>query len=96
MAVICPRCHHELQIGDFPFCKGSPADHLQPKLVVVDDGIPGGILIHNAICHPDGSPKRYDSKSEIRKACEAQGWAPMVRHVGTAGSDKNPHTTRWI
>jgi len=61
------------------------------------DDIPGGILIHNAICNPDGTPKRYYSKSEIHKAAAKAGYYNHVEHVPSPGSDKNRfgHTTRW-
>lgn len=38
------------------------------------DDIPGGIEIRHAICNPDGTPKRYYSKSAIREAAAAAGW----------------------
>ena len=60
------------------------------------DDIPGGLLIKHGICNPDGSPKRYYSKTEIQKAARAAGltWG-AVEHVPDRGSDKNKHTTRW-
>lgn len=24
---LCPRCGHGIQLGEWPFCKGDPADH---------------------------------------------------------------------
>ena len=63
--VICEKCGTELHIGDFPFCHGDPEAHVQAVNGVIRDDIPGGILIKNAICHPDGSPKRYYSLSDI-------------------------------
>jgi hypothetical protein len=41
---------------------------------VVSDGIPGGVLIPHAICNPDGSPKRYDSKTDIKRALNKAGY----------------------
>jgi len=41
---------------------------------VVSDGIPGGQYIPHAICNPDGSPKRYDSKTDIKRALNKAGW----------------------
>lgn len=65
---------------------------------VIADDIPGGVLIENAICHPDGTPKRYYSKSEIEKAARAAGWTPTGnKHCPMPGSDKakDGMTTRW-
>jgi hypothetical protein len=41
---------------------------------VAADDIPGGLEVKHAICHPDGTPRKFYSKSEIRKAARAAGW----------------------
>ena len=41
---------------------------------VIPDDIPGGIDIRNAVCNPDGSPRRFYSKSAIRQAARDAGW----------------------
>lgn len=68
--------------------------------IVVDDNIPGGIMIEHGICNADGTPRRYDSKTEIRVAAKAAGWVwggdDGTRHIGVRGSDKSPHTQRFI
>lgn len=62
------------------------------------DDIPGGLLIKHGLCNPDGTPKRYDTHSSIRKAAEAAGYTNYVTHTGDhiKGSDKSKHTVRWI
>lgn len=60
------------------------------------DDIPGGMLIHHGICNPDGSPKRYYSKSEIARAAKQAGLHNHVEHLPEKGSDKSKHTTRWV
>jgi hypothetical protein len=92
----CERCGHELQVGDYPFCKGSPAGHVGGIFGVIGDDIPGGVLIKHAICNADGSPKRYYSRSEITRTAKAAGYSNHVEHIGSKGSDKSPHTTRWV
>jgi hypothetical protein len=42
---------------------------------IVPDGIPGGKLIPHAICNPDGSPKRYYSNTEIKRALNKAGYS---------------------
>jgi hypothetical protein len=37
----------------------------------------------------------FHSKSEHRAAMKLHGLQQLDRHVGTQGSDKSPHTTRW-
>lgn len=63
---------------------------------VVQDSIPGGVEIQHGLCNDDGTPRRYDSKSDILRECRARGLEPMVRHVAARpDSDASPHTTRW-
>jgi hypothetical protein len=63
---------------------------------VVDDSIPGGMEIKNALCNPDGTPRRFDSHSDIKRAAAEAGWTNVVEHIPMRGSDKSPHTTRWV
>ncbi len=63
---------------------------------VIDDSIPGGYLVRHGICWPDGSPRRYDSKSEMARQAKRQGLTNAVEHIGSPGSDKNKNTSRWI
>ena len=62
---------------------------------VRDDLIPGGVLITNGLCWPDGSPRRFDSKLEMQRAAKDAGLENTVRHMPLKGSDKAPHTKRW-
>lgn len=71
--MICEDCGHELHVGDFPFCKGSPADHTNSRFGVIGDDIPGGLDVKHGVCWPDGTPRRFYSKSEIRKAASDAG-----------------------
>ena len=59
---------------------------------VVADSIPGGLLIENL----HSQPKRYYSRSELKRDMDAKGVEHRVRHVGAPGSDKSIHTQRWI
>ena len=66
---------------------------------VIGDDIPGGVLIKHGICNEDGSARRYYSKTEIRQAAAAKGlsWGgDHTVHVPQRGSDKSPHTSRWV
>ena len=69
----CEKCGHDIQIGDYPFCKGSVADHGVSHVGVAGDDIPGGLEVKHGICWPDGTPRRFYSKSEIRKTAADAG-----------------------
>jgi hypothetical protein len=60
------------------------------------DDIPGGVLIKNGLCHPDGSPRKYYSKSEMAREAARRGLTNHVEHIPSRGSDKNPNTQRWV
>lgn len=62
---------------------------------VFDDSIPGGVMMENAICNLDGTPKRYDSHSDIKRAYKAAGLEPIDEHRPMKGSDKGKMTTNW-
>lgn len=54
------------------------------------------IYAQNGICNPDGSPRRFTSKSDMAKEAARRGLTNHVEHMPPKGSDKSPHTTRWI
>ena len=62
---------------------------------VVPDAIPGGVEIRNGICHDDGSPRKFYSRSEMARAAKEKGVVNLVEHIGARGSDKSKHTVRW-
>ena len=91
----CDSCGGEIRLGDWPMCNGNPEKHRPAAGVVIQDSIEGGELYYHGICNPDGSPKRYYSRSEIRQAEKERGVENVVRHVPLPGTDKSPYTTDW-
>lgn len=77
---------------------GAPTERvwMQHASAVIGDDIPGGVLIEHGICNPDGTPRKYYSKSEMRREAVRRGYENHVVHIGERGSDKSPHTSRWI
>ena len=61
----CEKCGAVLQIGDFPFCP-----HGRYTGTAIGDDIPGGVMVEHGLCHADGSPRRFDSKSEMARAAK--------------------------
>lgn len=70
MTTTCHKCGHEIRMAEFPFCPHGASHHFS----ITRDEIPGGLLVPHAICHPDGTPKRYDSMADIRRALAAKGY----------------------
>ena len=50
----------------------------RPAHAVRPDDIPGGLVIEHGLCHDDGTPRTYYSRSEIRQACVARGLTPWT------------------
>lgn len=71
MTTICEKCHQEIQIGGWPFCPHPPSK----TFYINSDEIPGGLEVKNGICNPDGTPRKYYSKSEIERAAYDAGWS---------------------
>ena len=86
--VICSKCGAQLHVGDFPFCHGNPSEHSRSSPGVVGDDIPGGILIKHAVCNPDGSPRRFYSKSDIKRAANEVGYT-------ITGDTPKPYRVSW-
>lgn len=85
-----PRC---------PFCRanervGRVEGRASASAAVIGDEC--DVVIRHGICNPDGTPKRYTSKSDMRQAARALGLENRVEHVPLPGTDKSPHTSRWI
>lgn len=54
------------------------------------------ITVKHGLCNPDGTPRRYTSKVEMRREAAKRGLVSHVEHVGGKGTDKSKHTTRWV
>jgi hypothetical protein len=63
---------------------------------VIGDDIPGGLEVKNGLCNADGTPQRFYSKSAIAAEAVKRGMTNFVTHVGSKGSDKSRHTSRWV
>ena len=83
-----PNCH---------LCVGavSPRVWISKAAAVAPDDIPGGLDVEHAVCHDDGTPRRFYSRSELKRALAEKGWAIHDDHVTARDTDKNPHTSRW-
>jgi hypothetical protein len=87
--LLCDKCQHDIQIGEFPFCP-----HDKQANSVIGDEI--DVSIKHGLCHPDGSPRRFTSRAELKREEKRRGMENHVVHIGSKGSDKSKHTTRWV
>lgn len=104
--ITCSKCEYRAydvwaNAGEYPACPtcGAATERLWVSTASAhQDSIEGGVLIEHGICWPDGTPRRYYSKSEMAQEAKRQGVVNLVRHVPnpTSGSDKAKYTTRWI
>jgi hypothetical protein len=74
----CARCRRPLERGH-----SAPAAH--------SDSYRGGIWIEHGLCHPDGTPRRYDSQSEIDREARKRGLRNIVDH-----QDDSTTTQRFV
>ena len=92
----CERCFKPLEEGEH----GQYLCPFEPRKAngVIPDEIPGGVEIRHGLCNPDGTPRRYYSHSEMKAEAKRRGLVNRVEHVTNprSGSDKNPHTVRWV
>ena len=65
----------------------------KPSNVISDEC---DVTVYHGICNPDGTPRRYRSKQEMREEAARRGMTNHVVHMGSKGSDKSRHTSRWI
>lgn len=99
---VMPRCGQSVdQLQDDPLsataCDGIVERvYLGHAAHVSSDSIPGGMWIRNGICNPDGTPRRYDSFSDMRREAKARGMVNHVEHQGTKGGDRSRHTQRFV
>jgi hypothetical protein len=65
----CDKCGYDIQIGDFPFCKGNPADHgtTYSKSQVFP--------FESRHVAPDGKPLIIESMQHLRKVEKQYGVA---------------------
>lgn len=73
--MVCDRCFRPDDIGEHGvgLC---PYEARRFAPVVRPDDIPGGVEFAHGICHANGKPKRYYSRSAIKLACEVKGIVP--------------------
>lgn len=89
----CLKCGRVLEIGDYPYCKGTPEDHGAPITGRgADVTWPGGRTFENL----GDQPVTFYSPAEKARYMKQHGLEEFVRHAPLPGTDTSPHTSRWV
>ncbi len=75
--MICDRCYQLLSEGEHGLFL-CPLEPRRSAPTIWRDEIPGGVLIEHGLCNPDGTPRRFDSRSEMRLAAQVKGVVPWT------------------
>lgn len=73
----CDRCYRPADSGEHGLYL-CPLEARRDAPVVFADDIPGGLDIEHGLCDPSGTPKRYYSRSAIRRAAQEKGLVPWT------------------
>jgi hypothetical protein len=68
----CERCYRPLNQGDHGLYK-CPLQARRVTAAVWQDTIEGGLEIAHGLCNADGTPRRFDSRSAIKRAAAEKG-----------------------
>lgn len=82
---ICPACEavsldRYVDGTDYPLCSCGTQTEWLPSFsgTMRQDTIEGGVLIFHGLCNEDGTPRRFNSRSEIRQACAVKNLVPWT------------------
>jgi hypothetical protein len=64
LPLACPSCGAATKVFD---------NRKERAPGVVGDDFPGGFYAEHGVCHPDGTPRRFDSRTELKKALNKAG-----------------------
>lgn len=87
---------HLVKYGNTPTCRdcGNSTEKVWVGSMpnIIDD------TINETIENLSATPQHFTSRSEKRIWLKSHGFEEHVRHVGLPGegSDKSPHTSRWV
>lgn len=72
--------------GWCPTCFYATETTVNQSAMIATDSIPGGLEIKHGLCYEDGTPRRFDSKSEIKRAAYDLGYV-----IAGDTPKSNPH-----
>mgnify|MGYP001566632399 CR=1 FL=1 len=81
---VCERCFEEVLDSSDHGLNKCPLQPRPAGFGVIGDDIPGGLVVK----HLDKTPKRYYSKTDIKRAANERGWV-------IAGDSPRPYKVPW-
>jgi hypothetical protein len=54
------------------------------------------VTMKHGLCNPDGTPRRYTSKTEMAREAKKRGLTNYVEHKPGRSSDRCKETQRWV
>lgn len=84
----CERC---LKPIEDPETHGQYKCPYEPRRVgfeVLGDSFPGGYWVRHGLCNPDGTPRRYDSMTELKREANKRG-------LTIGGDTPKPYKVKW-
>ena len=91
----CERCGYELQVGDYPFCKGRWSDHgPMGQAIETNESFIGGVTLENLGHDPVTVYSREEYKQAMLKANVEQHikWVPGDHYLQNWGAFIDPKT----
>ena len=95
-------CYEQSSCADY-YCPECPRGRLIRIPMTQNPGAMGRaigdeceVLARHGLCNPDGSPRRYTSKSAMAQEAKRRGLTNLVEHKPGPNSDRCKETQRWI
>lgn len=92
----CEKCGKPLEMGEYPFC-GGRNNHGFPigggLTIIGDEWQGGGSRTFENI---DSVPRTFENKSQWKRFMAERGLVNRVEHKPMPGSDRSPHTQRFV
>lgn len=94
--MVCERCYRDATQGEHGLGLCPLERRREDAPFVIGDDIPGGLLIEHGLCNPDGTPRRYDSYTEIKRACAERGLARWTDGYEERSTKEGRERADWM
>lgn len=85
---LCDRCYEELSNPEDHGLYKCPLEPRRETRYIATDDFPGGYVVKHGLVNPDGSPRTFYSKTELKRAANEMGYT-----IG--GDTPRPYRVHW-